>query len=489
MDRILGFLPDADPTTPGALMVVDKMVPTMLGMAGQPSGIVPTGVGNLPGLCIGAAVVTKNDDTRRLFAATASTLYELVGTTWTSRNRVAPYTTGIDRRWAFAQFGDSTLASNLDDVIQRSPGAGAFADIATAPKARIIFSVGSFVMALNTSDGTYGVSPDRWWCCAANDETSWTPSVATLATTGRLVSSPGKITAGGALGEYAVAYKERAIYIAQFVGAPAVWDFQRVIGGDAGCVGQDAWCDIGGAHFVVGQEEMYFFDGTRPVPVGNGEVSDWFYRTSDPNQRHKIKCFYDKSTNLLHICYPSIGSTVCDSALCYHTKSKRWGHETLEVEALLNYVAPGATIDGLDATYPTIDSLSTVSFDSGFWLQGGRSFAHINTSGSLRSRTGAGPNVSCGFTTGDAGDDRLRSTMVEMRLRFEPGYKPSSATVSILCRDDLGDTPVTQATSTLADSKFDVIANGRWHSANVVFGPGAVRVTHLGATLIPEGDV
>lgn len=487
MDKIIGFAPDADPTIPGVALEVDKMVPTLQGLAGQPSGVAPTGVGALAATCRGAAVITKNDDTRRLFAGTATKLYELIGTTWTDVSRVAVYTTGGDNRWAFAQFGNASIASNYDDAMQRSLSTGVFSDIATAPKARIVFAVDAFVMAMNTSDVTYGVSQDRWWCCAASNETDWTPSVSTLATTGRLVSSPGQIKAGGRLGSYAVAYKERAIYVGQFVGAPVVWDFQLVAGGEAGCVGQDAWCDVGGIHFVVGQEEMYLFDGTRVTTVGKGEVSDWFYRNSDPNQRHKVKCFYDKTTSLVHVCFASLGQTVCDKALAYHTVSKRWGLQTLQVEALLTYVTPGVTIDGLDAFSATIDGLSAYSFDSSFWLNGGRSFAHFTSGNLLRSRTGAADG--CSFTTGDAGDDNVYSLLTSVRLRFEPGFKPSTATMESFTKAELGDGLTVGSTSTMYDGRFDAMDSGRWHRAKFTFGAGDVRVIGIGAALIPEGDV
>ena len=217
MQKLLGFLPDAAPVTPGIITSCDNLIPYRNGMKAAPTGQTPADVPALGAACLGAAVVTKLDDSRRIFGGVTDKIYELVAGVWTDRAGSA-YSATADNRWTFAQFGDATLAANLGDYIQRST-TGAFATIATAPKARIVFNVGSFVMALNTIDATYGTSPDRWWCCASFDDTSWTPSLSTLATTGRLVSNPGKITAGGRLGEYAVAYKDHAIYLGQFVGA------------------------------------------------------------------------------------------------------------------------------------------------------------------------------------------------------------------------------------------------------------------------------
>lgn len=98
-------------------------------------------------------MVYKLDDSRRLFAGTGTKLQELVSGTWTDRSRGAGYTVGTDSSWTFAQFGDSTLACSGAETIQRST-TGAFADISGAPSAQVLFTVGSFVMALNTNDGS-----------------------------------------------------------------------------------------------------------------------------------------------------------------------------------------------------------------------------------------------------------------------------------------------------------------------------------------------
>lgn len=485
MDKLLGFTPDADPTTPGVVTSCTNFIPYEQGMKGAPTATTPASVPALAAACNGAAVVTKLDDTRRVFAGSTTALYELSAGSWTARTRgTGAYTGGTDTRWSFAQFGDVSLASDLTDVIQRSNGSGAFADIATAPKAKVIFSVGAFVMALNTVDGTYGASPDRWWCCAASDETSWTPSVSTLATTGRLVSTPGQLVAGGRLGEYAIAYKAKAIYLGQYVGAPSVWDWVQVPGGEAGCVGQDAWCDIGGAHFVVGDDNIWLFDGSRPVPLGVGQVRQWFYNNSNPTYRYKTQCIFDRQNNVVWTFYPSTSSTACDSALVYHVQTKQWGSVTISIEAALNYIASGVTIDGLSSISSTIDGLSGYSFDSQFWLSGGKALSAVNTSHQLQLLTGVCGSSS--FTTGDAGDDEQYSLLSKIRIRYAPGYAPTSASVQTYTKATEGDSLTAANSGTINDGKFDVLQDGRFHRAAFAF-TGDVRVIGMGAVLTPTG--
>ena len=104
-----------------------------------------------------SVVATKLDGTRRLFAGSQTELYELSGTSWTTRSS-ATYTGSSESRWSFCQFGDTTIASNLTDAMQSS-ASGAFAAIAGAPKAKIVVSASNnFVVAFNTNDATYTVT-------------------------------------------------------------------------------------------------------------------------------------------------------------------------------------------------------------------------------------------------------------------------------------------------------------------------------------------
>lgn len=479
MIPLLGFAPDADLTTPGVLTSCINLIPYQNGMEGAPEPATPAATPVLAAACIGAAVVSKLDDTRRIIAGTTTKLYELSAGVWVDIGRVAAYTGGVDTRWSITQFGDATLCANRSDVIQRSTGA-AFADVATAPKAEVLFTVGAFVMALNTNDGAE--KPDGWHCCAAFDDTSWTPSLATQATSGRLVATAGRLTAGMRLGEYAIAYKARSIYLGQYVGAPTVWNWIQVPGGEAGCIGKEAICDIGGAHFFVGDDNLWIFDGTRPIPVADGYVRQYFFDNSNPSYRYKTICVFDRQKNLVWVFYPSLGSITPDSALVYHITAKKWGVANRSIEAALNYVANGVTIDGLSAIAPTIDGLLSYSFDSQFWLAGGKSMSIFNTTHQLQAMTGI--SVASSMTTGDVGDDDAVSSLNKIRLRYAVAPASASAQTFIQMNSGVGFTG--GASGTVLDGKFDLRQTARWHRATFSFN-GPVRVTHMDADLTPAG--
>ena len=73
--KIIGWIPDADDTSPGVLTDVTNMVPTLRGYAGAPS---PINV-SLPALadeCRNAAAVQILDGSTILFAGTQTKLYK-----------------------------------------------------------------------------------------------------------------------------------------------------------------------------------------------------------------------------------------------------------------------------------------------------------------------------------------------------------------------------------------------------------------------------
>jgi hypothetical protein len=486
MISLLGFTPDLEDPTPGVITACDQFIPYETGMTAAPTNTTPTDVPALADDCQGAAVVTLLTGTRRVFAGTATKLYELEAGAWTDQTRTVGgnYSGGADTRWSFCQFGNATLASNKTDTMQRSVSTGAFADIAGgSPKAEIIFSVSNFVMALNVNDGAD--KQDGWHCCAAFDETDWTESVTTQSASGRLVSTPGILTAGLRLGEYAVAYKTNSIYLGQYVGPPAVWDWLLVPGGGAGCVGKEALCDIDGAHFFVGDDNIWIFDGSRPVPIASNTVRQWFFDNSSAANRFKTKCVFDRQNNRVWVFFPSTSSDSCDRALVYHLLTKQWGLADRDIQAALQYVSSGATFDTWDDFGATFDTLPDISFDSQYWLAGGSALSVFNTSNQLQTVTGAA--TSSTFTTGDAGDDDGRSLLTQVRLRYSAGMKPTTASATFFYKDNSGDAYTTGDTVSEQEGKFDTFQDARWHKAQFNF-TGDVDVTHIRPILKPSGE-
>lgn len=452
MTPLLGFLPDVDPSTPGAIIGATNVVPYATGMAGAPSELPVPDVPVLGAECRGAAVATKLDGTRRVFAGTESDLYELESGSWVSR--ASGFTLGLDARWDIAQFGDSTLAAAEGQPIQRSTGT-TFSSIAGAPEAMAIETAAGFVMAVNTDAGR-----DVWHCSAYLDETDWTPSLATQCATGRLVSTPGAITALKAFGDQIVAYKDRSLYLGRYVGAPAVWQWD-LIPGDVGCVGIDAVTDLGGiGHVFVGRSDILLFDGTRPLSIAEGSVRQWFYNNCNPYYLYRAITVHDKQNGLVWIFYASKNSTVNDSALVYHLGKRQWGTASLQIECAMNYVSAGLTIGTVGGT---IADLPDVSFGSQYWLAGGRMLTVFDSQHQLSTLIGR--SASSSFVLYDVGDDQTISRLSRFRIGFQ--LAPDTARVSGLVRMSRGETGSVGGAGFYKNGKFDIRQSGRFHRLTV----------------------
>lgn len=475
---LVGFSPDADPTTPGVLTDCNALLPSLVGMRSCPSLVSPLDVPALAAACKGAAVLTKLDGTRRVFAGTSSHLYDLSGGAWNSRG--SGYTGNTDTQWSFAQFGDASLAANGLDTIQRSTST-TFSSIASAPIAEVVFSVGAFVMALNVDDGS--AKPDGWHCCAAYDETDWVESTTTQCASGRLVSTPGRLTAGGRMGEYAIAYKTNSIYLGQYVGGDVVWDWQQIIGGAAGCVGKHAWADLDGTHFIVGEDNFWLFDGTRPMPLADGVLRKWFATACSSAYKYKVTCSYDKTENLVWIFFPSTNASTLDSAIVYHVLTKKFGKVAVNVEAVLQYVSPGITIDGMDALAATIDGLPDVPIDSPYWNSGARALSVFNTSHQMQTFSGVSGESS--LMTGDFGDDGFYTLLQRVQCRFKT--KPDDAELQAYKKSESGEDWETGAAATMTNGRFDLLQSAKWHRVQIVMD-GNAEITGVGADYTQDGE-
>lgn len=257
MTPLLGFSPDVEPTTPGAIMECQNFIPDPKGMRAAPSAA-DAGLSALAAACRGSAVTRNLTGNSRLFAGTSSNVYELGGTTWSSVS--SGHSLGSDDVWRFVSFGNDALAVCSSVGLLRSTGAS-FSAVAGAPSAKAIAAAQGFVMLLN-----HGTTPDGWKCSALYDVTDWTPSISTQSNEGRLIEGQGAIASGLRMGDTVVAYKERGIFVGIYVGGDAVWQWTMPVG-DVGCVGVEAVADTPRGHVFVGSDNVYLFDGHRAQAV------------------------------------------------------------------------------------------------------------------------------------------------------------------------------------------------------------------------------
>ena len=478
MITLLGFSPDVEPTTQGAMLDVMNIVPYESGMKGAPSAV-SVGMAALVGECRGAGVIRGLTGASRFFAGTDTTLFEAAGTDWTDVG--TGFALGSDDRWSFAGFGNSVLATNPSTALIRSTGA-AFSAVGGAPAAKVIVSSKGFIVAFATNEGTFGDSPDRWWCSALNDETDWAINVATQCNSGRLLGGSGPINAAVRFGDDIAVYKSRAIFLGTYVGDAEVWRFTQV-GFDVGCVGPEAAADTSVGHVFVGSDNIYLFDGTRPVPIATGVIRQWWLDHSSADYRYRTKLLWDRDNGLVWIFFPSSESTGnCDDCIVYHVASKMWGRVDIDVEAVVNYVSPAVTYDGGSALITTYDTGPAIAFDSPFWLSQKSNPAIFSTSHVIQTLSGIPGSWS--FETHDEGAEEQYFDVLALHMRF--ALKPDVITCTPRTRDTSGAALTSGAAVAFDGAKFPLRVNARFTRFRIE-GSGAAKIAGLQPSLRPAG--
>ena len=475
------WAPDLVPSTEGILVDCSDVIPTHRGFCNAPTPIAVSGLAALPDATANAAaLVTKLDNSRRLFVGLDTKLMEQAGGGWTDVSKSGGYTSNPDGRWQFSQFGNSTLAANGVDPIQIS-SVGAFASISGAPKAKIIESAAGFVMAAATNDATYGDIPDRWWCSALFDPTSWTPSVSTQCATGRLVDTPGPIVAVKKLGNDLVAYKETSIYLGRYVGAPAVWAWQ-LVADNVGAVGPGAVVNLGSAHIFVGKDDIWYFDGSRPVSL-NAPCRYWFFENSDVTARFRMFSLFNRLADRVWFFFvPNGGDTKPTRALVYHVKRQAWGLATGTLSggigAVVDYISPATTYGDVGTSYlpaSTWDDGIPRTFDSPVWFAAKQTLAVVQ---GVEVKTLTGQlSAPASMQFHDRGaDDRM---FLARRCRPSWVKLPSAAQAQILYKMHSGDPWSIATGGTMQDGKLDFLRRARWLAPSVTVTAGDFEVIGL----------
>lgn len=460
--NLTGFAPDLDPATEGVITDCSSLIPNTKGMQSAPSAV-DAGFSALGSAAKGFAVVRKLDNTKRVFTGTASNLYEASGTSWSSVG--SGYSLGSDSRWRFAQYGNVTVAANKETNIQGSTS-GAFSALTGAPKAAIVETLNNQIFAFNTNEGTYGDSPERWWCCAVGNENSWTPSSSTQAATGQLLDAPGPITAGKRLGDVIVAYKDRAMFLGQYVGVPVIWNWVH-LPGNIGTPCNEAVVTTGTAHFFVGPDDFYLFDGSRATPL-QSPLRQWFFDNLDPQYASRIVSAYDSINGRVFWWFVSkSGAGTIDNGICLHIQTNKWGRLDENIEAAAEYFSPGVTYEGLGTLYSTYDSLPTdISYDSPFWNAGNGVLAVFKTD--HKAYTYSGTPQSSSMTMGLIGDGVSYTILKGVRPRFIAS--PTTTDLEHFYSNLQSDSMTTGVTSSYStQGNYDLIWSARWHKVKVNF--------------------
>jgi len=482
MIPFVGFSPDLPPETPGIFTDCASILPGIGKFYPAPS---PTdaGIGALDGPALGFAVVRKLDNTIRTVGGTTDKLYE-VNSVWTDKSKVGGYTLGPDDRWRFAQFGDLTIATSKSSTMQGIAGGATFDDVSvSAPKAAIVEVLNNQVFAFNINGMGFGDDPTRWACSAIGSATDWTPSIDTQCVSGQLLDAPGAITAGRRLGDIIVAYKNASMFVGEYVGVPQVWNF-RHIPGEIGTPCQEAVVPTGTAHYFVGNDDFYAFDGSRAQPL-ESPLRQWFFSQLNQQYAHRICGTFDRVNKLVYWWFPSkSGAGTVDKCVVLNIKTGQWGRMDGAIEIAAEYLTPGVSCDSLGTLYSTYDDLpTTISYDSPFWNASGSVLAAFKTDHTAYAYAGV-PTASS-MTLGLFGDNLQFTTVTRLTPRFLTSPQSSTMLYSFSNADVSNFTQ--NLSAPLIARWYDVLWSAIWHRFELQCD-GQFEISGVDVSMVADGS-
>jgi len=454
-----GFAPDLDPTTEGIFVDADQMFPSAAGYRPfRRFGLESTG-GFLPTFpCYGAYFEQDAIDAgRAIFLASATKIYtyNILTHSFTDvsggRNLIGPANPAGYRspRWRWTMFGGDLILLNPADAPQvlRAPTYSAAATLGgNPPRGSIVESVGNFVFILDSMG-------NDWSCCGIGNDTDWTPDIGTRAANGTLGDTPGPIVAAHALGANLLVYKQRATYLATYLGPPVIWSF-ALLADDAGALCDEAVVPYGGMQVSMGFENFYTCDGSPPR-VLESPLRRWFFETSlDRDHGTHVWGVWDKLHNLIVWFYPSVLANpagALDRYICWHPNTNRWmtGVIPNNVEAVVTPFAPVTPEGVIDYSATAVFGMALILGDHNLYSYSGQ------------------PAVGY-VTTGDIGDAMRYSLMRTVRPKFKIYPAGNAAIAKPLYRHNLGDTQLAGPQAQLTQyGAFAMRQAARYHAVRI----------------------
>ena len=382
----------------------------------------------------------------------------------TDKSKVGGYSTSADDRWRFAQFGETLLATNYDDVIQTATVAGGpvFADLAgTPPKAKYIAIVKDQVMVAHVNDAIDGVKPYRVWWSGINSATSWTSGT-------NLSDYQDVVDAGDCNGlvggEYGIALFDHAIVRFNFVGSPTIYNIDRLTN-ERGCAVPGSVASIGSDMiFFLSDDGFWMLKGSSLVPIGAEKINRFFLDRFKIADKENVVSAVDPTNQNVIWAYPSTNSATGenDEILVYNYNLNRWSYIETSCTALAQLFTAGYTLEQLDNISSSIDALPA-SLDSGLYKGGTFFFAGAKDK---KVHSFTGDCLDATIETGEFSISPGRRSLVNNIIPYTTSGSGQSPTISVAVgsRHRQVDQPTfTAASSINADGYCPVRSLGAFH--------------------------
>jgi hypothetical protein len=396
------------------MLRAENALPIANGYIPVPS-LVSVGTAGIVGIANDTWVERESQGAVFAFAGDEDALYRVESDLFADRSRAAGYTamTGSDR-WRHERFGDDLFAVNGQNDLQiyNLPAGGVgglFSDAVlagTTPpgtlQAKYIGVVRdqlvlAFVSGLDAAEGGT-LFPYRVHRSAVGDPLDFIPSLTTLAGF-QDIPDLGEIR-GLTGGEYGTILLEKGLVRMDFVGPPAVMQYDQ-IEGSPGCFEPRTVIRVKNQTYWYSPEGWQMFDGQTVNPIGAEKIDRWFLSNACPDDFNLMSVVDAPQINAIiwgFVSADNPGDGKIDAALLYNYDINEWGYARIVgVDCLGTTATVGFTLEQLDTINTSLDALPA-SLDSRLY-KGGAEVSGAVKSGEQFTFTGvAGDAV---FETGD----------------------------------------------------------------------------------------
>lgn len=122
-----------------------------------------------------------------------------------------------------------------------------------------------------------------------------------------------------------IIYKESSTYAIDYIGGAFILK-SRKVSGMSGLLNRNCAVEFdagfSAVHFAVTGFDIVIHDGYSASSVLDKKARRFFFQSIDVENKHKVFVFKNPFVNEIMVAYPSIGSTVCDTALVYNFVDK-----------------------------------------------------------------------------------------------------------------------------------------------------------------------
>lgn len=423
------------------------------------------------GRCIGYFTARSLAGTTTVFAATATKIYSLTGssTSWTDVSRLAGGVYAADEHVTFNQFGDYVTAWNGVDapqVFQLGVSSNFAALSGSPPTGRYACNARDQVMIGNVAGANQTVA----WC-GTNSLTTWGYNASLQSDSQELPGDGGPISALiGRLDPHI--WCQNSIFTATFSGPPYFWNFNRVEL-ERGTLFPKSVVGFGTLSFGLCSDGFYVFDGAGAKPIGQGKVNKWFFDRFDQSYPDRINAAVDPIAQCIAWAFPGPDHVTGDPnmILFFHWPTGRWAYAMVQLE----YLAQGGqtfgfTLEQLDAISASIETLP-FSLDSRVWTaQGSPILSAITTAHKLAFFNGATLEA-----TVDTGEAQLIGGRRAFVSKLRPLIEGSDCSISVkaITRDRQQDDVTIGSAVAVNDLGYAPMrSNARYHRGRLIVAAG-----------------